>query len=228
MLISELLGTAWRPVFEEPNEGGAGGGGDTAPAAGGDDTTPAGGGDDTLTGGDGDDTTEGGSGADEYVPFTADDLTLPEGFNPEEDETFSNFLETMNNQEFTPAERAQKILDLQTSLVETAAASAAEAEQAAWDTLQSEWQASLKADPEIGGDKLDENLGAIKETLTQLGATKETFEALDLTGAGNHPEIVKMFHKLVQPHREQSPVSGGTPAAAPKSQADRMFAGPPE
>lgn len=227
MLISELLnGTALGLVWEEPGEGGSGGGEDTASAGGGEDTLEGGGGEDTLEGAGGDDTAE-GAGGDEYTPFTVADLTIPDGLDAE-NEHFTTFLDTMNNQELSGTERAQAILDLQQQAFAEAGEAARTADQQTWDTLQEEWVGQLRADPDIGGDNLDANLGAIKEALTQVGATDATFEALDLTGAGNHPEIVKLFHNLTKHMREQSPVSGQPPAGAKRSAADRMFGGQKE
>lgn len=232
---------AWPQLFREGEGGdggggslltGAGEGGDTAPSGdGGDtlasgdggDTLEAGGGDDTLEGGDGDDTAASGSGDDGVppAPLTVEDLALGDDVEVNE-EAMTSFLEVMNNEEFTPAERARELINLQATTMETAIATAQEAVQQQWDEQQDEWQNAVRAMPEIGGDNLDESLATIKQGLRQAGATDETFAALDATGAGNHPEIIRVLHALTKGLKEGGPVTGEPPRAN-LSQADKMF-----
>ena len=90
---------------------------------------------------------------------------------------------------------------------------------------QTEWQEKLSAHPEIGGENLDKALGDIKTVLDKLGATAETYAAFDYTGAGNHPDIVPILHKLVAHHLEPTlPDNPGSPPGGHmKTQGERMF-----
>ena len=133
-----------------------------------------------------------------------------------------SFTELMNNNELSRADLAQGIIDLQIDATQKAMESATEAAQTLWTDTQSEWQDAVRALPEIGGEKLDESLATIKKGLESVGATKETFAAMDLTGAGNHPEIVRVLHALTKKLVEGGPVRGSQ-TQAPRSQADRMF-----
>jgi hypothetical protein len=221
-------------MFMAPDDGGAGEtppadppAGDTPPAEG---ETPPADGDTPPADGDtppkslvsGDE--EGGEGDDEgdapkVEPITAEAITLPEGAVTDE-AAMTGFLELMNDTEISPAERAQKLIDLQFSIAEDAA----KASQALWEKTQADWQAEATALPEIGGDKLPETLANIKSGLDKLGATKATYAALDFTGAGNHPEIISILSKATAHLVEgQPPKDPAAPSKGNLSQADRIY-----
>ena len=145
----------------------------------------------------------------------------PEGaeFNPEE---LTSFLDIVNDSDLSRAELAQKLIDLQYDLANNGAQQAQEAVTEAWNTTLSEWETATRELPEIGGDKLDESLAQIKSGLDQMGATKETYQALDATGDGSHPEVVKILFNLTK-HLKEGAAVQGDPAKAKLSQADRMF-----
>ena len=154
--------------------------------------------------------------APEPVALTAEDIKLPEGLTADP-ETINGFVEAMNA-ESTPAERAAALLELHNNVL----AESEKQMEAAWQTTQEEWRKAVKALPEIGGDNLDRTLGDIAKVVDRYGG-KEAREALDLTGAGNHPAVVQLFAKLARDLNEAPPVSGEPPAGAPKSRAERMF-----
>lgn len=141
---------------------------------------------------------------------TRESLTLPEGVIVDE-EVLTQFLETVNTDGLSRAEVAQKFIDLQLSLNEKVGAAATEAAQELWDKTQAEWISQCRALPEIGGDRLPSTLETIKRGLISAGADDKVFEALNLTGAGSHPAIVQLMHKLVQPFVEPAPVAGDPP-----------------
>ena len=72
------------------------------------------------------------------------DIKLPEGFVA--DEALSKeFTDVINDDKLSRAERAQKLIDLQAK----AMASLSEAGKTAWNTLQTDWQAKVQADPDV-------------------------------------------------------------------------------
>lgn len=141
--------------------------------------------------------------AEAPAPLTPEDVSIPEGFEVDE-ESLSSALEIMNDAELSAKDRLQKLVDLQAALAQRGA----EQQAQAWNELQDQWRAEVQADPEIGGAKMAENLAQIKKGLEAAGAPKEFFDALRFTGAGNNPHIVRMFHKLTKPYAEGRPVSG--------------------
>lgn len=156
-------------------------------------------------------------------PFTLDALTMPEGFTLEE-EAGNSFLEIMNNPELSPQERAQSLIDLQASVTASASEAAEAANQTLWDETQAAWQDELSKLPDIGGKELPKTLAQIKKGLESVGADKDTFAAFDLTGAGNHPAIIKVLHALTKTKVEGKPVTGTT-ATKPADRASRMYGG---
>lgn len=78
----------------------------------------------------------------------------------------------------------------------------------AWQKTTEQWAADVKADKEIGGDKLTANLSAAQRALEQFG-DPELKEYLDSTGLGNHPALVKAFIKVGKAMSEDKVVTGG-------------------
>lgn len=76
-----------------------------------------------------------------------------------------------------------------------------------WQKTTEQWAADVKADKEIGGDKLTGNLSAAQRALAQFG-TPELKEYLEGTGLGNHPELVKAFVKIGKAMSEDGMVTG--------------------
>ena len=66
------------------------------------------------------------------------------------------------------------------------------------ENLRSEWVNSVKSDPEIGGDKLQENLGKAIQVLDAYG-TPELKSLLGETGLGDNPELIRL---LVRAHQD--------------------------
>lgn len=156
-------------------------------------------------------------------PLTAESFTLAEGRTLDEAQ-LTPFLEIMNTADLTRAELAQKLVDYQVSSQQTAGEAADEAATSMWNETQKEWQTQANALPDIGGAAMSETLATIKKGLTLVGADAATFQALDLTGAGNHPEVIKVLHALTARLSETAPVAGSPPTGT-LSQADRMYAG---
>lgn len=102
-------------------------------------------------------------------------------------------------------EQAQKMVDLYgTKIMPMVQQQQAEA----WQKQTEGWAETVKADKEIGGDKLTANLSAAQRALEQFG-DPELKEYLDSTGLGNHPALVKAFIKVGKAMSEDKVVTGG-------------------
>ncbi|HFT7639849.1 TPA: peptidase [Citrobacter freundii] len=102
-------------------------------------------------------------------------------------------------------EQAQKMVDLYgTKIMPMVQKQQAES----WQKTTEQWAADVKADKEIGGDKLTANLSAAQRALEQFG-DQELKEYLDSTGLGNHPALVKAFIKVGKAMSEDKVVTGG-------------------
>lgn len=149
--------------------------------------------------------------------FDAGKLTLPEGFTLPE-ETAKAFTDLLNNDKLTPQERGQQLLDLQATFVKDTVTKLSEQMVAAnmetWTKMNETWRGEIAALPEFKADPEGE-AGKIVQAAMAVGAGADFFAALDLTGAGNHPAIAQVLHRLAQPFIEGGAV-GGKPNSSPK------------
>jgi len=93
--------------------------------------------------------------------------------------------------------RAQKVVDLYANEVLPGVA-----QQVQGETLRllgmsdiAKWTEQVKADPEIGGANLEENL-AMAAQARDAFATPKLRELLTASRLGNHPEVVRLFAKI--------------------------------
>ena len=90
------------------------------------------------------------------------------------------------------------------------------------EQARAQWQQDAHADQEIGGDKLDENLGIAKKALEQFGS-KELRSLLDESGLGNHPEMIRVFYKIGKAISEDGFVAGRASQQAQPTLAQQMY-----
>jgi hypothetical protein len=149
------------------------------------------------------------------------DFKLPEGvtFDPDSLRPAAElFAESGLSQE-----QAQKFIDLAMARESAAAQRGVQA----FVDLQNRWVSEIKADPDIGGDRLKASLASAARAIDRLNVAGLR-EALDFTGAGNHPAIVRAFVRLGQLISEDRFRPGPpAPAAAPRSLADVIYDGGP-
>jgi protease len=69
------------------------------------------------------------------------------------------------------------------------------------------WLDEVRADKEIGGGKLPENLAVAKRALQAFGSAELT-ELLNRSGLGNHPEVIRMFYRAGRALSEDGMVNG--------------------
>jgi hypothetical protein len=84
------------------------------------------------------------------------------------------------------------------------------------------WTEQVKADKEIGGDNLDENLGIARKAIDTFGSP-ELKALLNSTGMGNHPEVVKLAFKVGKAISEDRFVTGSPKGNATNDPAKKMF-----
>jgi len=119
--------------------------------------------------------------------------------------------------------QAQKFIDLAVAR-ETAAAQRG---VQAFVDLQNQWVAEIKADPDIGGDRLKTALASAARAIDRL-EVPGLREALSFTGAGNHPAVVRAFVRLGQMISEDRfAPARPVPAAPPRSPAEVIYDGGP-
>jgi len=106
-------------------------------------------------------------------------------------------------------DQAQKLVDLYPTLTENVV----KANNDAYTAMREGWVSELKADKEIGG-KLDHVAAEIGKLKQQLPANvRDAFnEAVNFTGAGDHPAVVKALYEISKLVNEGSHVSGAGPS----------------
>jgi len=99
--------------------------------------------------------------------------------------------------------------------------SAADEYLARWEKTEATWKKQCQELPEFGGAAFEGTLQSISKVLDRYG-DKEVREAFALTGAGNHPAVVRFIAKMAKDLNEATPVRGQT-GSSPKDRAERMY-----
>lgn len=133
-------------------------------------------------------------------------LTMPEGIPVDQellDAVGADFKE-LGLTHKQAQQLADKFIEVNTKRAEK------QAEQFA-ETI-TKWGEDAKKDKEIGGDKWDGTVKDARRAIDTLG-TPELKKYLEITGGGNHPEIIRLFAKVGSMIKEDSPANGGAEGA---------------
>jgi len=143
------------------------------------------------------------------APEAYEDFTLPEGMEMDADVLgeFKNLAKELN----IPQAKAQQLINFQTQL----ATKQAEQYQAAVTKQSQEWAATIKNDPEIGGENYDKSVASAIKVIQSFGDPALT-ELLSTSGLGNHPALFKFCHRISAAISEDKFVLPGSQADAPK------------
>ena len=143
-----------------------------------------------------------------------------------DDPLMQSFNGLLTDDKLSPADRGQKLLDLYAEAHKTARDASTEA----WNTVNKKWSDTTLADKEIGGAKWESTKSTISKAIDSLGPelAASVREALDVTGAGNHPAITKAFHAFASKLTEGGHVGGSPPGNGPKSVKDAFYPNSPD
>ena len=143
------------------------------------------------------------------APEAYTDFTLPEGMDMDVGtlDAFKGLAKELN----IPQEAAQKLIDLQTTLV----AKQADAYQQAVVAQGQKWAAEVKSDPELGGENYDKSVASAIKVIQSFGDPALT-ELLNDSGLGNHPALFKFCHRISAAISEDKFVMPGSQSNAPK------------
>jgi len=152
------------------------------------------------------------------APFDAEKIALPEGMKADA-EILGKFGEIATKHKVSQ-EAAQELVNLYHSVASTQA----KQNWDSWQTTQSGWVADVKADREIG------NLDEVKRTVGRFlddpaFAGPKTREGFEVTGSGNHPEVIRFIYRLTKALAEGTHVAGNGPVrqATERSLAERLY-----
>jgi hypothetical protein len=141
------------------------------------------------------------------APDKYSDFKLPEGFKLD-DKTLPE-VQTLFKEMNLNQDQAQKLVDFYAKNGLEAAA----APYKAWADLQKEWQGEIAN--RFPGDKSTEVKSMIRGVFNNIlppSLAKNLSAALDLTGAGSHPDVVEALSILLKPLSEGTPVRGNGPS----------------
>lgn len=151
-------------------------------------------------------------------PVEYKDLKLPEGTTAD-DPLVEAFVATASEKGI-PQEMAETLISAMAPKVQEML----RAPQEAWKTITNEWQAQVKADPEVGGA----NFAAMQTTVARF-LSNPAFcdpglaEAMNMTGFGNHPAAVRSFFRIAKVLTEGGPVSPGNASPSKPAPWEVMF-----
>lgn len=149
-------------------------------------------------------------------PLSFEALKFPEGFEVERP-IADKFLGILNDDKMAPGDRANALVALQAEY----ATAMSEKANAQWDDFNKAQVEEVRADPEIGGAKLEPTLAKVSKLLNTYGSP-EVRLVFDNSGAGNNVHIVKLLAKLADKLGEGEP-AGGTPPITDATLASRMY-----
>jgi hypothetical protein len=150
------------------------------------------------------------------APESYESFTLPDGMEMTKEEN------TQANEVFKDLnlsqKQAQKLIDF-----EVKRGSEKDARiQSAWDQVNEGWVTDSKSDSEFGGTALNESLAIAKIARDAYGNDKFT-EMLEVTGVGNHPEMIRFLIKAGKPLKDDKILQGSYAGGAEKNAAKTLF-----
>lgn len=178
---------------------------------------------------DGSDSKDGDKGQDtdkdkpKGAPESYADFTLPE--NMEVNAAVLDEFKGMAKEANMPQEQAQKFVEMGAKLTQEAVENFALSQVEAYAKKVEGWHKTRADDAEIGGteDKRNEVLSHASKVVKAVGG-ESLLKALDETGAGNHPEIIRAFYRLRDVIGEDGKlIQGNLGGNEPKSAAQALY-----
>lgn len=131
------------------------------------------------------------------------EFKAPEGFEGELDQAALEQFEPIAKELGLTQEQADKLVSMHADSIQRASTEARDQ----WAQQQQTWREDLQNDPEFGGQKFQENVTAATKAVERFGSPGLK-EALESTGMGNHPELVRTFAAIGKAISEDKLVMG--------------------
>lgn len=147
--------------------------------------------------------------------FVESEFKLPEGVALPDDMKSEFF--ALAKEHKIPTATANALAEFQAKL----AKQGVESQAKLWENVQTEWQGEVKADPEIGGEKLPGVLTNVAKVVDKYGSP-ELRQVMTLTGAGNNIHVVRFLNNIAKDFNEATPVVGN-PVSTQKSLAESLY-----
>lgn len=144
------------------------------------------------------------------------ELSLPEN-SLLNDESLSKLSETAKELGLSN-EQAQKLVESQNDAVSNYQQ---QAEQN-WKQQIDSWSDAVKNDKEMGGDNFDQTITHAQAAIEKF-APPEFKDALNESGYGNHPELVRTFARIGKWIGEDNPVGAQSSNGGERRVADKLY-----
>lgn len=163
--------------------------------------------------------------APHYEPFT-----MPEGFRVS-DESLAPFIGFLGEAKLSQ-EQGQRLMDLHAAEIQRLQEQMAESQQRTFDTMREGWREQFEKDPDLGGNRrqttINSVVGLIRHFASDADHLRRTLQVLDYTGAGDHPDVIRLLANaakgMAPQYREGVPVSAGRPAPQQTSRYRQRYA----
>jgi hypothetical protein len=155
---------------------------------------------------------EGKAGQEAPKEYTLD---LPE--NSQLDASAVDRIASFAKERGLTKDQAQELLSMESNAVSKFAEAQAEQVKVRVDG----WKADVKLDKELGGEAYEKNVELAKRVVERF-ATEDFKKALNETGLGNHPELVRVFFKIGKSMAEDQLVIPGS-QTGPKNRSVEDF-----
>lgn len=141
----------------------------------------------------------------------------PEGYEGELDQAAIEQFEPIAKELGLTQEQADTMVKLHAESIQRAQQQARDN----WAQQLETWQTELREDPDFGGAKFDENVATAVKAVEQFGSPGLK-EALEQTGMGNHPELVRTFAAIGKAISEDK-IHMGNQSHGERSAADILY-----
>jgi hypothetical protein len=144
------------------------------------------------------------------------EFKAPDGFQLEPATTAQ--FETLARKLDLSNEQANELLPLGAQLAQKIG----EQQLAAHQAQVAQWADDTRNDKDIGGAKFDASVATAKKAMDRFGSAPLK-QLMDQTGLGNHPEVIRAFHRIGLAIAEDTFVNADSSGGSKRSAADRMF-----
>lgn len=159
-------------------------------------------------------------GKEDGPPEDYGDFNFMDGVTPN-DAALADF-KTLAREFGLSKEKAQKLVDLQNRIARESFDAAVKRYDEEQRAITDKWEATVKADPELGGTALDDNMRVAKSVFRTLGVP-EAFDVIMKNNMGSNPAILRLLYRAGKALGEASFVHGRNEGAAPVSAAKAIY-----
>lgn len=159
-------------------------------------------------------------GKEDGPPEDYGDFNFMEGVTPN-DAALADF-KTLAREFGLSKAKAQKLIDLQNRIARESFDEAVRRYDSEVQAITDKWEADVRADPELGGAALDDNMRVAKSVFRTLGVP-EAFDVIMKNNMGSNPAILRLLYRAGKALGEAAFVHGRGEGAAPVSAAKAIY-----